>query len=494
VNIPPKVFEFGPWMPDKADMTVSEGVLRALNVIPAASGYAPWKTFNSVSSALTAYPRGAVQTRDDTDAVFQYAGDASKLYRNVSDTWTDSSKVGGYSTATGERWEFGRWKGTVIATNYADNPQTIDLGGSTFADLTTALKFKHIAVVRDFVFAGYTNDATDGEVPWRVRWPAIGDPTDWTVSAATQADYRDLTQRKIQRIFGGEYGVIMQDESITRAQYVGTPTIFQLDETVPGLGLLAPGAAVRANDIIFFLSSKGFFQLTSGSRADPIGLNQVDDTVLADIDATYSYRITAVADPRGHRIFWGYPGQGSISGQPNKIVCYDFGRQKWSEIAQVHELLWEASSSAVTLEGLDSLYSSIDDMDISLDSPTWVGGQRGVSMFDENYKHGFFDGAAREALIETGEFMFSADVRSKVKGFRPFVEGDDVTLSARVGSRNDVSDVVSYTEPLSKRGGRIPCRVNARYNRFELTISGDWSKAVGVMVERKHLASGGRRG
>lgn len=491
----PKIVDFGAWTPDVSALQGGSGVFVARNCLPAANGYGPMPQYNSVSTALTAYPRGAQQVRDDTDTVLQYAGDATKLYRNVSDTWTDSSKVGGYSNGTEDQWEFAPWYNTIIATNWADSPQTLTLGGTTFADLTTALRFKHIAVVRDFVVAGYTWDATDGNVPWRVRWCAFQDPTDWTVSASTQADYNDMTQRKIQRVFGGEYGVVFQDESITRMTYVGAPIVFQFDEVVPGLGLLAPGGAVRVNDVIYFLSPKGFYKLTAGSRLEAIGSNRIDETVLADLDRSYLYRVSAIGDPLNHRVFFGYPGAGSSNGQPNKILCYDFARDRWTEITQVHELLWEASSAGVTLEGLDSLYSDVDSIPVSLDDTLFVGGQRSVAMFDSSYKHGFFSGSPMEATIETSEVMLDPSHRSRVNKFRPLIEGTNVTVTARIGSRNDLLDDVEYTESLSPRtGGIFPCRRNARFQRLELTISGEWTRALGVLVPQEAVAAGGRRG
>ena len=164
-----------------------------------------------------------------------------------------------------DSWEFLRWRNQVFATNYTDNPQFIDLGGAIFADLTTALRIKHWAVVRSFVMAGWTEDASDGDVPWRVRWCAFGDPTDWAPSPVTLADFEDLSQKKIQRVFGGEQGVIMQDTAITRATFVGTPVVFQFDEVISDVGLIAPGAAVQLGDRIYFLSEKGFYELVAGA-------------------------------------------------------------------------------------------------------------------------------------------------------------------------------------------------------------------------------------
>jgi len=646
--MPAHVFNLGSWEPDKAAIEI-DGVAEALNCVPGPSGYGPFRELVTVTTALDAYPRGAVQLRDDSDAVLQYCGDETKLYINVGDAWTDASLQAGtaieltgvgtnigdmtgdgglvaafdddttqnvslcataasatsawvgktlaaasqihrvvvhgsddagfvsganpsvtltmygkegtvpanstdgtvigtlaaftdtadesagrtitctdretewdhvwvkidhdgstatmsvaelifqspdrYDTAVGDAWEFAKWRNTVIATNYTNNPQTLTLGSTAFADLTTAVKFKHVAVIRDFVVGGYTNDSVDNEVPWRVRWCAFQDPTDWTVDPSTLADYEDLPQRKIQRIFGGEYGIIFQDESITRMTFVGAPLVFQFDEIVPGLGLIAPGAAVRANDIIFFLSSRGFYALANGSQVQPIGLDRVDDFVLADLDRSSLNRISSAADPANQRVFWSYPGGGSDGGTPNKIICFDYGRGRWSHIDQACDLLWEASGSAVTLEGLDSLYADLDVIPISLDSPTLIGGQRTLAGFFTDYKSGFFNGEERTATIVTREYMFDGDRRTRVGGFRPMVEGDAVSITARIGTRNDIAEAVIWSDILTPRtGGRVVCRTNGRYHRVELNVGGTWSKAFGVIVDKRDVGSGGRRG
>lgn len=492
--MPAHVFPLKNWEPDKAPIETG-GVSEAMNVVPGPSGYEPFRTLVTVTTALDAYARGAIQARDEDNAVHQYAGNASKLYRNASDTWTDSSKALGYSTGTEERWEFTKWRNTMIATNWNDSPQTITLGGTTFADLTTALKFRHVATVRDFVVAGNTNDATDGNVPWRVRWSAFQDPTDWTVSASTLADYEDLPQRQIQRVFGGEYGIIFQDEVITRMTFVGAPLVFQFDEVISGVGLLAPGGAVEADDTIFFLSSRGFYSLTNGTQLTRIGEDRVDDYVLNDIDRSYLYRMSSAADPQDHRVYWAYPGAGSTNGVPNKIICYDYGRNQWSIVETEIELIWESSGSSVTVEGLDSLYADLDSITISLDDTSLTGGQRQLAAFYTDDKSGFFNGTPLNATITTREYMFDGDRRTKLYGFRPMVEGSDFTLTARVGNREDMADTVTWSESLSPNtGGRVPCRVNSRYHRIELSLSGEWSKAFGIIVDKKDVKSGGRRG
>lgn len=481
------VFPFREWLPDLPDYR-NPGVLRAQDVFPAARGYKPVSTLTATTTALDNRPRGAIQARDTSDNIFQYAGDKTKLYQNVDDTWTDRSKAGGYSAASEGRWDFTVWKDKVLATNFVNNPQQITFGNSQFSDLTTDFKSKTITVVRDFVVHGNTNDSSDGDVPSRVRWSAFNDETDYTVSESTLSDYQDLKTSGILRIFGGEYGVVFQDQGVVRMTFVGAPVVFQFDEVLPGIGLIGAGAATQVGDTIYFLSNKGFYVLEQGARARPIGAGKVDRFVLDDINDTKFHRITCTADPKSQRVFWSYPQSGENN--PNKVICYDAAFDRWSLIDDRVELLWQAGETDVTA---DSLSDTVDSLDVSVDSDRWSGGAPNVGAFDGNKKSGFFSGSNKTAIIEIGEFEFNDGGRTRVNGFRGLVDGG--TITAEVGTRNSQSASVSYGSTLSVYGNnRFTTRSNARYHRFRFNILSTWTEAVGMQIDKTDLRTAGNRG
>ena len=73
-----------------------------------------------------------------------------------------------------------------------------------FSDLVS-LKAKYIAVIRDFVVAGY--DRKSGTVyNQRVKWSGINDSSTWTPSQATQSGFQDIvgSHGNFQAIVGGE--------------------------------------------------------------------------------------------------------------------------------------------------------------------------------------------------------------------------------------------------------------------------------------------------
>ncbi|MEK9693797.1 MAG: hypothetical protein VW235_12790, partial [Rhodospirillaceae bacterium] len=175
------MINFPEFLPDQPALD-NPGTTVAKNVIPAARGYRSVKALSDYSSAADARIRGFLAAKDGSENANVYAGDAAKLYRlagSTSTALTDASKVGGYSTSTQERWRFITWGDKIIATNFDDTMQIVTIGGSTFADLTgSPPKARYLAVVRDQIFTGYTDES--GTVyPYRVRWSGIGSETTW---------------------------------------------------------------------------------------------------------------------------------------------------------------------------------------------------------------------------------------------------------------------------------------------------------------------------
>src|SRR3990167_2121036 len=103
------MIRFSEWLPDAAALG-NPGALRAVNCFPGLTGYKPALSLQVTTNALDARPRGAIGVKDNTAVVRMYAGDAAKLYELVAQVWTDRSIPGGYTTATGEVWDFARWK------------------------------------------------------------------------------------------------------------------------------------------------------------------------------------------------------------------------------------------------------------------------------------------------------------------------------------------------------------------------------------------------
>jgi hypothetical protein len=488
------IIPFGEYAPDNPALG-NMGATVAKNVTPQVVGYGKLNSLTAYSSALTSYCRGAFTAVDSDGSIRSFAGDETKLYRLIGSTFTDSSKVGGYTNATDSYWEFAQFGNNIVASNFDSAPQTMELTGTTFSDLSgTPPMFRHVGVVRDFMVVGNTFDAVDGNVPYRIRWPGIGTITSWTVSSTTQADYQDLQGNGgwVQSVVGGrEIGHIFQERAIWQMRYVGSPVVFDIAQVEDARGAFAPRSTISAGGIIFYLADDGFYAL-AGGQSVPIGAGKVDKTFLSDLNDSYLHRVTAAAIPNDKIIIWSYPGSGSVDGTPDKCLLYNWVSKKWCFAEFNHELIYRAQTVGMTLDGLDALGYTMETLPFSLDSKVWMGGKLQLAAFNTEHKQSFLTGTALDATLETGEVQLSPGRRSEVGEVVPLVDGG--THTVQVGTRETQTETVSFGSISAENAsGVCPVRSNSRYHRFRVNNTGDFNSATGVLVPDEKIVSVGER-
>jgi hypothetical protein len=477
----------GEYLPDLPSFG-NPGATEAKNVLPFGVSYQPWPSLNLYSNALTARCQGAAYGKDADGNTFNFSGDATKLYKLSSASWADISVGGGYATLADGRWFFSNYNTRMLATNFANAIQTFTMGtSSAFANLSaSAPKARYITAARDFIIVGNTFDSVDGNMPNRIRWSAVGDPTNWTVSATTQADYQDLDSSKgwVQQVIGGEYVVVFQERAINRMTYAGSPVVFQFDEVETGRGLLAPGSAVKFGNFIAYLGIDGFY-VFDGNQSVSIGENKINKTFFTDVDTGYFDRIASCVDLDKQIIYWAYPGAGNTVGLCNKILAYNYSQgavKRWSYAEVNTEVIYISLSEGYTLDSLDSLSSSIDALPIYLDSRFYTGDNYILSAFDSSHRLNTFTGSAMTATIETSEAEMFEGSRAFVTLIRPIVDGTGTT-TVQIGTRNLLSDSISWGSAISLDSlGEAQCRSTARYHRARLNISGGFNHAQGIEV------------
>lgn len=469
---------FGEFAPDIADLNTNVASV-ADNTVPGANSYLPLRDLSVYSDALTNVCRGAITMEDNDGNNYIFAGDKTKLYSISGTTVTDESKVGGY-TDNDENWSFVKFNEKVIAAKFADATQVLALGSSTFADLAgTPPQARTLAVVRNFVVAGNTYDAVDGNRPSRVRWSGFEDETEWT-SGTNQSDFQDLEGDggRITRIMSGEYGIIFQEKSIWRMSYVGEPIIFQFDEFEPGNGTRAGKSVVARGTDLYYIGRDGFYVLKNGTESLPIGSNKVDRWFYENVNTTYINRTYGALDPRNGVIVWGFPSTESPDGTPDRLIIYNFKSQKWSTATIATQLMLEGATSALTLEQLDS-FGTLDTLPSSLDSDQWTGGTFQLAAFNSDNKLCFFQGSILSANLETGEF--TEGYITNIDNVRPHIDGD---CTVKIKHRDLLTETPTETITTSlDTSGKADFRVNARYNRVEVTTTSDYTDAIGVDID-----------
>jgi hypothetical protein len=483
------MMQFGQFLPDQSEFN-NAGVTVANNVIPAAVGYESMQDLSPISGAADENIVGMIAAADDDGNTALYAADRTKIYQyNTTTSALDNvSKAGNYSTGADERWRFVQFGEDVIGTNFANPIQYIAAyTGSNFADLSAdAPKAKYIAVVRDFVMTAYTNDPTDGNKPYRVRWSGIGDHTSWAISAATQADFQDIADMgDVTGLVGGEYATILLEKGIVRASYIGSPLIFQFDKLETIRGCKVPGSVCNVGHSVFFLADDGFYMF-DGDKSVPIGAEKVNRFFLEDWDGAYAKNMSASADPLRQIIVWSYASTAATSGQPDKLIIYNYALDKWSTASLAVNLVAPIYTAGYTLEGLDAAFGSLDVLPASLDGAIYRGGEF-LFAASKDKKIQTFTGDTLSATIETTEFEGQKGSFSLVRNIVPYVtlrDSGNATVTAQVSSRNRQIDTYTFGSASSINSDNlIPVRSNGRYHKVRLNISGEWKKAQGLDVD-----------
>jgi hypothetical protein len=490
------IVPFSEWSPDKADIG-NPGETVALNVFPkSGGGYGPVADIMEFSGALTARCQGAFAAKDDAAGVYNFAGDATKLYKLGDATYANTSRTAGYTTSAEEAWKFCQFGQKVYATNFSATIQSYTLGTSSlFQDITGgAPKARHMAVVDPgFLMLGNTDDTSDGAVPNRVWWSAYGNPDSFpTIGSAAaqtaQSDFNDLPAggwiQAVLGAVGGAAGAIFCESAIYRLDFEGGGTVFRFTNVERSRGTPAPNSVINVGAFAAYLGDEDFY-IFDGTQSVPIGTGRIAKTFFADLNQNYFSRICGAVDPINKLLVWAYPSIASQAGNPDTIIAFNYAEKRWSKASINCEFLFRSLSSGYTLEGLDALGYTLDTLPFSLDSRAWTGGSIILGAFSTNHKLSLFTGSNLQASIETGEFENNGQ-RFYVSGVRPMVDGGTPTVS--IGYRSSPQGSVSYTTATSPGDDGICLqRISTRYGRAKVVIpaGSTWTHAVGVQPYMK---------
>ncbi len=483
---------FGEWLPD-LPAHMNPGSLIAENVIPQIQSYRGINSLSSFTDALTAACVGTFWGQDDSNVVFNFAGDFTDLYRlDGGDSWTSVNRLVGGDYAA-DNWEFTKFGDRVIAASKADLLQYYDLNSSTeFDDLPgSPPKAKTIATVRDFVMLG----DIDGLGPNFIQWCGFNNSELWTPSLATQADFQELFGRagRVQRIVPGEFGVVFCEHSIFRVDYAGPPIVFQVDEVERKRGTPAPNSVAWTGNNVFYFGWDGFY-VFDGAQSRPISHNRISKWFEANSAGDAFDTMRAAVDRLNRLVIWAFKTSSSAV-QNNRLLIYNWGADKWSYAVLDTEVIDEFVSAGFALDALDTpLPAGIDTDSIGVDSTQFLGGVVNLQAFDASHEATTFDGTPLVAILDTKEVSGGAQQRIVTNSVRPLVEGSPSTsVTLQVGTRNNLGDNVNFSAPKPPNGinGDVSVRANSRYQRYRVNISGGFDHAEGARPNSR--LSGGKR-
>lgn len=495
---------FGEWLPDLPALT-NPGALEAKNCVPRLTSYGSLRGLRPFTPALDSACLGAFGAvrAGATDEVFIFAGTASALWRLVGNAWVDVSQS---STAYGAaRWEFARFGANIIACYDAGAPQLFNMATATnttdFTNLPGAPQARHVGIVRDFVVLGQVADA-----PARVQWSGFNNSTQWASSAITQAGQQDLPGQGgvVQRIVGGEVGVLFQERAITRMTYVGPPVIFRFDEIERNRGTPASGSVVWTGSRVYYYAADGFYALDLlGGESIPIGHNRVNDWFRETADEVALPSMTGAVDNVNTLVIWAFKTSASQSANDH-LILYNWTADRWSHaVLTTQQLIETPAPDQYTLDTLDGpttptpqgegvimnptgpLIGGIDRASIPVDDAAYAGGSVPMLLaFDAANQGSTLSGNSLDLCVQTKELGFD-DRLTYIHSVRPLVEAaPDSRLSITALTRNRQQDNPETTLPVvSNDIGTCDVRTHARYTRYQLQGVGPITHAIGVEFE-----------
>lgn len=493
------------WRPDAADIS-NPGLKVAKNVSPSmgnAQGTVTYLPLKSAalyaSSSFDSAARGLMIGADSLGNAKVYAGTTSNLYlfNPVSNDWENKSRTGGYTTTEQERWSSIQYSASIIATNYSDNMQFINMDeNDPFSDLTTLVRGRHIVSHRGFCVTANTMDAFDGQQPSRVRWSALNNPFDWSFSQATQADYQDL--RNVGAITGlvsDEDIWVFCENAIVRQHYEGTPWIFKFSTVVEGRGCSVPASIITVDGVTYFYAGDGFYSFKAG-QIQSIGAGKIDRYFSEDADTNQWHLMTVVADQTEPLIIWTYASKSATDAQPDKTLIYNYTTGEWSTSDARVAYLYQSQSLPWTIDSLD-VYGSIDNVPASFDSNIWAGGNEVVWGLDVTGKVYTLSGPTMSAILETAEIQISQSLddakhdRATITAVRPVYQSDGAA-TITIGAKQLPNESLTWLNPAtpSPATGYAYVRSQARYHSIRMTVSGNWDKISAIQVDA--VPAGGR--
>lgn len=478
------LFGFEQWAPDRP-VFAQKLVRDARNVIPRAGGFGPFPSVATISDATTgARPRGLTAVRGGDGGVRRFAGDAAKLWRlQTGVAWSDVSKPGGYTATETTRWEFTTFGDQLIATNFNDAVQKIDIStGSQFADLAgSPPRARYAATYLDFVLLGHTNVSA-----LEVIWSGVNNTSVWT-SGVSQSDRQVLPDGGfVTGLAVTDAAYVFQEQTIRRMLYEGDASVMRFDVVERGRGCVEAATLAQLGRNMFYEAEDGF-QNFNGLESMPIGYERVDGWWKANRVRAYAYRTSAAVDPLNKLVGWLFASVESPSGAPDTMLIYNYAIDRWAYAKIALEIAAPLLTVGSTLEDLDALaapYGGIENFPISPDDPVLAGGALLFGGMTAEGRLASLAGAPLEATIETDDWPIGEGLIAFVTGVRPLVEA---RAFAAVGVRMNLRDAITWKpETLAHAStGICGARASGRYARAKVRVpaGASWTHLQGAEID-----------
>lgn len=475
----------GAWEPDRSRFN-AQTLSSVMNALPVADGWGPLPSIVEIQpsgavAGVAAIPetvQSAVYVTTPTGTVRIFAFTAAKIYEfNQTDYgWDDVSRTTPAYASTGQ-WSIAPFGTHLYAQNGTDTEQYIELNaGTQFADNATAPIAKYIATVGDFLVRGNIS----GEVN-KVQWSALNDPTS-NDAGLDGSDFQVFPDgEEVMGIIPMSFGAIIPMQSAFHAMSFAPSSgyVFTFTPMTRQRGTTAPWSIVTLNQDDFILyCTDGFFR---GAQFQPIGGERVDKWFFDNSDADAREEIQGLVDPVRHIVWFKYTSTDASS----RMLGYNWQLDRWTHSDLAVQTIFRSKTLAVTIDGMDAYFPTIDDADEMIDSSIYDGGQPLTAAISPNGYLCYISGANTAAVFETNEMSLNGSSRAIVNGGR--LDGDavgvSVTLSVADYKGGSLTAKTAVTP--STRTRHISLRGDGRVHKVRLDVAAaaEWSIISGIELD-----------
>jgi hypothetical protein len=450
-------------------------VLTAVSAIPTARGYAsPPVGVATSAAALADEPLGGALLLKLDGSTVTLAATSSDIYSLSGGSWSSIGTI----TAGTSRVDFGIFGNTMLAVGKATQLQA---GASSFTEVADAPKASTMEVLDRYVLLGDCDDASTGlstaygDQPDRWWLSAYEDFQTWEPgSGATTGRLVDTPGPIVRHCRLGDEVVTYKARGIYLGRLDGSDAVLAYACRSTDVGCPARDAVVAAGTVHYFPGEDNFYAF-DGSRPVPIG-DPIREWFFGADDAPGRLNrqnislIQALHDRRAGRIYWFYPPAGSD--ELSACVVYHYRTQRWGAFSLTVQQVLQMVASQVTIDGLDALYATNDDIpEIPFDSPVWTANTPVLAYFNADDELMSLAGAGGPMSLTTGD-VGAEEVVALCDRVRPKFRTKPTAGTITGYTKMALGDTPTLASPSAPMNGdRFDVLQVGRYHSFAITFA-----------------------
>jgi hypothetical protein len=177
------------------------------------------------------------------------------------------------------------------------------------------------------------------------------------------------------------------------------------------------------------------------------------------------------------------------------MIGYDWGLDRWTRSTEVVDFIFPAITPGYTIDSIDLLFGSMDEITIPFDSSFWTGsGVLALAGFTHAGAFGYFQGFNQAAVLETNDFEVNPGNYGYIQSARHISDAAYSSATFQLGHRAFHGQAITWPTAVtpSSSTGRAFLRKRGKTHRIRVNIAANatWGVSNGVTVYAR--GAGGR--